>query len=643
MDRQKQVKKLVKDALGENFEIEINNNNENVNVVCNTGFYSTVAIPALHNLAKSRVSVFDGISVSCQDIIGTLDSSLAQQTTILYFRLSKNTDSMGAVRIHLHHTARKVQLQGGAVMPNKTTAPVWFVDNVLRDIFTRESRDKAESIRAFNQAISSLKPSIGSGTGTTSSMCKGCNIQFNGRSSPEFCSQCGYFYHKYKCYPSSNHPCHLSNREEGSSNLSDASMRQHRRTGTLPSLAVDEHPAPFVNTGGQSGPGGGRQQVHPSSEPDLSVLPMGAAAVQADTHPLSLSTTGSLAVPPIRFSAVESVTTMAVRAPQPPPYATRGQQIPAQSTQPPATQPQHQVMNPLTSLSGTSIGSVPTHGHMDVQSMTCTSITKAVPTPTTLVPSHAPVLPSLLPRSTPGQLQPVTGGLPGPVCNNSQLTVNDPGSSTQRKQAAKKKKPPIPTDTAGVTLEFNKVEISTLQARLQKQQIEVNDLRFKNSILMERNKILEEAQTKTIHDHYFPPQQPASAPDPTQTLHCHDQTVRARNYCSHHCQPCFVPPLYCQHQNCHADLRSSSTSTSSYNEIRTLMLELREAVNILQLRLDRLEKPESSPTQPDSSPSKPVPDITLESTQEESALAVSPAESLEGFMFSEEESQNHLN
>ena len=44
-----------------------------------------------------------------------------------------------------------------------------------------------------------------------------------------------------------------------------------------------------------------------------------------------------------------------------------------------------------------------------------------------------------------------------------------------------------------------------------------------------------------------------------------------------------------------------------------------------------------------SSPSKSVPDITLESTQEESAIAVSPAESPEGFMFSKEESQNHLN
>ena len=44
-----------------------------------------------------------------------------------------------------------------------------------------------------------------------------------------------------------------------------------------------------------------------------------------------------------------------------------------------------------------------------------------------------------------------------------------------------------------------------------------------------------------------------------------------------------------------------------------------------------------------SSPSKSVPDITLESTQEESVIAVSPAESPEGFMFSKEESQNHLN
>ena len=73
MDRNKQLKKLVKDAAVEDFTIEVNKNKENVNVTCSTGFYSTVAIPALQSLSRSRAPVFDGISLQCQDIIGNLD------------------------------------------------------------------------------------------------------------------------------------------------------------------------------------------------------------------------------------------------------------------------------------------------------------------------------------------------------------------------------------------------------------------------------------------------------------------------------------------------------------------------------------------------------------------------------------------
>ena len=616
MDRHKQVKKLVKGASGEDFIMEINSNKENVNIVCNTGFYSTVAVPALQNLAKSRVSLFGNISVHCQDIIGTLDNSLAQQTTILYFKLSRHTDSMGAVRIHLHHTVRKVQLQGGAVMPDQTTAPVWFVDNVLRDLFIRESRDKAESIRAFNQAIKSLKPSIGGGSGTKPGKCKGCDIQFNGRSSPEFCSHCGFLYHKYKCYPSSNHPCYSKNREEGSCSGVDTT-RQHRTT------------AP------------------PSSAASLSVRPWSVPAVQTgeNGHPVSHCTATYLSVPPVRVAAEESVAPMA--APRQAPYhAIEGQAPSIQTTPPQPTLTQRQVITPpLTSLSGTSSSSLP--GFHD---MVSSSNNVAVTTLTTHVPSRAPVLPRLLPRSAPGQQHPVTGGSAGPLAQDTQITANDLGPSVQRRQATKKKKSLIPTDTTGVTLELNRVEISTLQARLQKQQVELNDLRFRNSILMERNKSLEEAKTKLIHDHYFQPSQPGPPSDPTHTQHGNvSQSVRTRKYCTHYCQPCCAPPPCCQHQINHADMRNNTSSVDPNNEILTWVLELREAVKILQSKYDMLEKSEANPTQPNLLPSQSTPETTLRSHQavQDESPAVSPVESpavsLDGFMFSGEESQNQLN
>ena len=136
---------------------------------------------------------------------------------------------MGAVRVHLHHTVRKVQLQRSAIMPDQMTAPVWFVENVLRDHFTRESKDKALAIRTFNQVVKRLiEPNAPNGQ--VSSTCKGCNLHFNGRSSPEFCSQCGFFFHKSKCWPSTKHSCQAKNRLQKSSVMTGSTGRGQLRT-----------------------------------------------------------------------------------------------------------------------------------------------------------------------------------------------------------------------------------------------------------------------------------------------------------------------------------------------------------------------------------------------------------------------------
>ena len=81
LNRDKHLRKLQKDATIDDFNIEINNKDQNVNIHCNTGFYTTVAVPALQGLSSGQIKVVQGITVQCQDIIGNFDSSNADQTT----------------------------------------------------------------------------------------------------------------------------------------------------------------------------------------------------------------------------------------------------------------------------------------------------------------------------------------------------------------------------------------------------------------------------------------------------------------------------------------------------------------------------------------------------------------------------------
>ena len=203
-----------------------------------------------------------------------------------------------------------------------------------------------------------------------------------------------------------------------------------------------------------------------------------------------------------------------------------------------------------------------------------------------------------------------------------------------------KKKTQVPTDPAVVALEFSKVEVSTLQARLQKLQIEVNDLKFKNSILMDRNKILEESKTRTIHDQYFPPQQPSnlSAPKhPGMGSVSGNQVPQSYSCCTHHSPACCAPPPCPRQRACHA-AKSDGCSTPSINsEIGKLL----ETVNTLILEIKKMTKTDANTLKTGSSQKSS--DNTLVHTQTETVPTESPTNSLDEFMFSEEETVNDLN
>jgi len=82
LDRSKQIKRLNKDTIINDFEITINPSNENVNIQCNAGFYAKVAKPALEDLAFGPSPTIEDITIKCHDITNRSDATGAATTTL---------------------------------------------------------------------------------------------------------------------------------------------------------------------------------------------------------------------------------------------------------------------------------------------------------------------------------------------------------------------------------------------------------------------------------------------------------------------------------------------------------------------------------------------------------------------------------
>ena len=133
------------------------------------------------------------------------------------FRFYQDRLSVGGVTVHLHHTSRNVQIQGSALLPENKKAPVWFLDNVIKERFATLSQGLAYDISQFNKAVGSLVTKHLHNV-SHNTICSGCRNNFNGRSSPEQCTECKLFYHKFKCFPTANHPCYVRKRSQSFSN-----------------------------------------------------------------------------------------------------------------------------------------------------------------------------------------------------------------------------------------------------------------------------------------------------------------------------------------------------------------------------------------------------------------------------------------
>ena len=206
LNREKQVSKLVNDAGLEDYEIVVSPTEQNINVHCSTGFYSLVVLPAFSDIFVGYATTTSNVSIHCYDITGKVDNSKSSVNTVLFFKLSHpNSSKSNNVTITLHHTVRKVQVQGSSIINNSIRANVWFLQNVLVDMLRTISATKALDISQFNKMVSNVVQNHLQKR-NSQAKCAECDILFTSRSQQEQCKTCSHYYHR-RCLTSQSHQC----------------------------------------------------------------------------------------------------------------------------------------------------------------------------------------------------------------------------------------------------------------------------------------------------------------------------------------------------------------------------------------------------------------------------------------------------
>ena len=543
LHRGKQVKSLRKDAAATDLEVVINSNGENVNIYCNLGFYTKVAIPAFGHLSAGS-TLYDGdIAVICHDVTERKDATGAATTTVIMYRLYQQNHSVGQVTVHLHHTTRNVQLQGSALIGDNMKAPVWFVKNLLKKRFDQLAESQSQDIKDFNKAVVDMISSQLSQSQTNiKGVCGGCQRNFNGRSVPEHCSHCSLYYHKYKCYQSQNHPCYTKRR---SVSLSDTT-----NLTPVPPPTSSTHPAVFRLPANSS-----RSIIHipPAVPAPINHTPLEDHHDSAPTTSPQPGGSGMRTLPATQNNLPSPSIPSYPQVPtgdQPGNLQAQGYQ-----DQPPAHKQQnHAIVPAIPNQTGVQ-PSRPTSGSLAVPPIT--SVT------------HVPQ----------SSLNP--GAAPFVSCSSGPRDT----SGTSKK--GKTKKAPA-NNGEGLALEYAKYEVNVTQTKMRELEIKNKDLSFHNTILEARVADLETKQKQDIYDRYFPmpgsnnPEQSNQHPQEPEKS-CHGSSC-----CHHHVHPCRYQPRCCQGCNSAAVAppKECEKSNDTLEKIETLEKDIKDLKHKIDVLTD---------------------------------------------------------
>ena len=469
LDRNKQLSRLCKDTRIEDYDITVSPVAHNVTIKCSAGFYTKVVLTSFANMSLQYQNKVDDIIIKCTKVEGQVDETGASVTAKVVFDLSnekgRDKSTIGTVTVHLHHTSRKVQLQGSALVYGKVRAPIWFVDKFLKRIFSHNARSKSLDITNFNNAVHDILANHLQKR-NDQDRCKACSSPLTGRSVPEYCSFCRGTYHRSCYHDTKRHKC----RKE--------------------SLSQQRDPSLIANTQGA------RSLSHlaprPPAIPDQTVIPPAEASLitGAVSTPLSGESVPVVSSPPTTPLSTSHMISQATNMPPMVVPAVSGPAVPAPATPGPSGSPQH-TPDPLL-----------------------------VTIPATMNP-HA------------------SDFVPTNTASNTNDHIFQPGGILPSTAQNRPKKPPkkgLPQQD--LNLEYYKIELNTAQASIVVLESTISDLRFRNKLLDDRLKQLEDGKKKEIFDKYFP----KSSDQHQGRQSCPQQTPSHCQY-YHQITRCCHPPL----------------------------------------------------------------------------------------------------
>ena len=489
LNPKKQLKKLKQDSFLNDFDITVSPAEHSVSIICSTGFYTLVAIPAFSHTTIGTTNIVGDIMVHCYDIAGKVDDVGSTVNARMFYRFTRQNDktSAGGVTIHLHHTARRVQIQGNTMVTSKSRACVWFVENFLLTRFKLEARSKSFDIERFNTAVSNL---VSNHVEKISNMekCEGCSGHFIGRSVPEQCRICLQKYHK-KCFQTEVHPC------------------------MVPPTSLS-HTVPVTSVSAGTG------QMIVRSVAQFSNTRT-STSLATSTTTCTSATTSHTATP-----LVSSRCLVTVVPPSLPPDIRRhtaNYKPTVQPVTPDTSQPYTITTSPPRSFSASSAQS----------GFPSNSIT-TIPLATSTVQS------CIQPSPTLQQVTAISDPAPGPsTVNNSQ----------PKNGKAKSKQSNIATTKDAIALEYSRIEVNTIKARIKALETKNKDLEYQNTLLLERLSVLDKAEKDYIYDKYFP--KPGVTPSDTNPTNLSSSKYHHSHCCGqrYHCcqevsRPQYEVPLH---------------------------------------------------------------------------------------------------
>ena len=537
LKQKKQLSGLFNDTKISDYEITVSPVAHNVNIKCSTGFYTLVVLPSLSSITEQYAHSVDNINIKCSSIIGHIDDANSNVTASIAFSLSyKDGSSAGGVHMHLHHTTRRLQLQGSSLVHRKTRAPVWFVDHVIKGIFNLYASSKSVDISKFNSLVQQILTKLRNNL-QSQDKCKACNFPFDGRSIPEVCPECNFKYHK-KCVASPQHPCKTS---FDNMNPSPAVLRVATSTPCPnPAISVSSFSPTIATT-----------TLSSASERGVTFIIGGNTRVSQLSAPTSSS---SLTPTKVSSPTTSSSNLTNVEAP--------------------------------STIGETAINAIRSIDQVNHSSSHGTHFNLSAPP---FQPQAAPFLhsdqPHPMPYTPPAQSGYVQHQTARSLSSSHHTQVlppipEQPSSRPKTTRKALKATPAI--DRASFETECVRKQLNIAHTKIQELESELEKRKNTNHILGERIKLFEAANNKDIYEKYFPRDQSNASHSSAPSSSCH----------AHHC--CAPPP--CQTYRCHApgkepDLTSvvkelSIKVTQLSNDTATMKGEIRETIALAQQKVN---------------------------------------------------------